>query len=401
MKHGLHRGWSVLAAATIGVFMTTPGQTVGVSPFVNFFAFDLGLPREQVLILYSIGTLLGILPAPLIGRVIDRYGPRRVVVWIVIAAAAGCLAVSSARDAWTLAAGFTLLRGTAVGGLSLVSLHMINLWFDRFRGRATAIAMMGLAAGGLVIPRLADWIASSHGWRFAYAALGLAIAAVMLPVGLIFYRNRPNEYGLLPDLGHSDAASTKGSPVDSTVSQAVRTRAFWYLLSLSVIANAVGTALLLDHVRALEQAGALRTVAVGLLGVVTFAQGLSMFAAGLLTDRLGSRITGFFGLALSILAVACAMISPYFMFGWPYAVALGASIGILQVTQAAGLGEYFGTRHLAALRGTVFFVGVTGAAAGPLPFAWSPHAGYFVFLACAVSAVLLGLVSERTARRTA
>jgi len=72
---GRTQGWIVLAAGAVGVFMTTPGQTVGVSAFVDHIAADLGLPREQVVMLYSVGTLLGILPAPLIGRLVDPLWP--------------------------------------------------------------------------------------------------------------------------------------------------------------------------------------------------------------------------------------------------------------------------------------------------------------------------------------
>src|SRR5687767_15400531 len=83
----MHRGWSVLAAAAIGVFMTIPGQTVGVAPFVDLLARDLSLPREHVILLYSLGTLLGILFAPLIGRLLDRYGPRRMIVFVAVRSA--------------------------------------------------------------------------------------------------------------------------------------------------------------------------------------------------------------------------------------------------------------------------------------------------------------------------
>jgi hypothetical protein len=72
----VRRGWAVLIAAAIGIFMTVPGQTVGVAPFVDHIAADLDIPREWVIVTYSLGTLLGILPAPFFGRVLDRYSPR-------------------------------------------------------------------------------------------------------------------------------------------------------------------------------------------------------------------------------------------------------------------------------------------------------------------------------------
>ena len=73
---------------------------------------------------------------------------------------------------------------------------------------------------------------------------------------------------------------------------------FWYLLSISVLANAVGTALLLDHVRALQVAGMPRAAAIGLLGVVTVAQAVCVLGGGLLVDKYGTRRVGLLGLIL-------------------------------------------------------------------------------------------------------
>ncbi|HEX9557119.1 MAG TPA: MFS transporter, partial [Reyranella sp.] len=66
-------------AALVGTFATTPGQTVGVSSFIDPVASDLGLTRDNVLVLYSVGTFLGILAAPSIGRLVDRFGPHRLI----------------------------------------------------------------------------------------------------------------------------------------------------------------------------------------------------------------------------------------------------------------------------------------------------------------------------------
>ena len=196
----------------LGVFMTTPGQTVGVSVFIDYIGADLGLPRAQVLLLYSIGTLLGILPRALHRtpggslRSAQRHRVRRS---RARREPAPSWRGRTARGAWGSA--FTLLRGTAIGGLSLVSEQMINLWFDRFRGRANAVSMMGLAVGGLVVPGVAERLALAYGWRDAYLVLGAAVVAVMLPLGLLLFRNRPQAYGLLPDFGRatSKAALSK------------------------------------------------------------------------------------------------------------------------------------------------------------------------------------------------
>ena len=198
-------------------------------------------------------------------------------------------------------------------------------------------------------------------------------------------------YGLTPDFGKAlPAGATLGSE-DLTLREAARTQMFWYLLSISVLANAVGTALLLDHVRALQMAGMARAGAIGLLGVVTVAQAVCVLGGGVLVDRYGTRRVGMFGLVLLALAVISIMAAPTLLVGSVYAVPLGAGLGILHVVQGAGLAEHFGTRHLGTLRGTTSVFGICGAAAGPLLFAyWSLETGYAVFLAYAAIALALG-----------
>ena len=120
----------------------------------------------------------------------------------------------------------------------------------------------------------------------------------------------------------------------------------------------------------------------------------------MLVDRLGARRVGFLGITLLAFAVACLMTTPYVLAGCPYAVALGAMIGILQLVASAGLAEYFGTSHMGKIRGTTFVIGVAGAAAGPLPLAWSPQGAYWIFLGCAgLTAVLGGIAGGSPAQQ--
>jgi MFS family permease len=87
----LHYGWIILGAGTFGSFMTLPGQTAGVSVFFDPITADLGISRTSASIAYAAGTLTGIPPAPVIGRWIDRRGPRLTAT--IIAVLAGCCAL--------------------------------------------------------------------------------------------------------------------------------------------------------------------------------------------------------------------------------------------------------------------------------------------------------------------
>lgn len=387
-------GALVAFAALVGVFATTPGQTVGVSSFIEPITADLGLSRDQVLALYSVGTFLGILTAPSIGRLVDRFGPRRLIVPVVVALAGACAFIGQAWNAWTLGAAFVLLRATAIAGLSLLSTQMVNLWFDRFRGRITALSLMGMALGGLIVPPFAEAVMQSDGWRTAYLTLGGGVLALMLPVGLLLYRDRPADPALR-DFGRSGPSPAVGVGDGLTLAQAARTTVFWYLTALTLLVNAVNTALLLDHVRALGAAGVSRADAIALLGAVTTAQALATLGSGMLVDRFGARPVGLLGLAILALSVVSIMAAPTLGGGLVYAVALGAMIGILQVAYSSGLAESFGLAHLGSIRGTTFVVGVSGAALGPLPLLWSPNAAYAIFLLLTGCGTILGIVSLR------
>ncbi len=127
--------------------MTMPGQTAAVSVFFDPLIANLHITQVQASLAYTVGTLAGILPAPLIGRWIDRKGPRFTATLISFSLVAACVAMAMVQSWTTLLLGFALLRGAAIGGLSLVSQQVVNLWFVERRGIAAAGASLGLAPG--------------------------------------------------------------------------------------------------------------------------------------------------------------------------------------------------------------------------------------------------------------
>ena len=171
---------------------------------------------------------------------------------------------------------------------------------------------------------------------------------------------------------------------------------FRYLLLIGILVNAVGTALLLDHIRGLCAAGLARDAAIGLLGVVTVVQCVASLGGGVLVDRYGPRKVGMLGLMTLATSVVCMVTASGFVAAIAYAAALGASLGMLQVVGGAGYAEYFGTRPLGNIKGTASMVGIFGAAAGPLPLAWwSPETAYTIFLFAIAATLVLGLFATQ------
>ena len=367
----IHYGWLILASGTLGAFMTVPGQTAGVSVFFDPVTADLGVSRSWASIAYAAGTLAGILPAPLIGRWIDRRGPRLTGTILAAALALACAFMALVDSAAMLLVGFGLLRGAAIGGLSLVSQHVINLWFVQRRGLAAAASSLGLAAGSMLLPPLFDLLVSSHGWRGAYLAIGLLVGVTVLPVIAVVFRDRPEKYGLTVDAGLAPVGGMARAEPSFTREQALRTGVFWLLCAAGFLMNAIGTGMLLNHFSIMATAGIGRGQALQLLSLLAGVQAAATLATGIMLDRWEPR--RLVPVSMAMLAVACALpvLAGVGAASWVYALCLGGAYGAQQAINAAGYAQYFGRDHLGAIRGASYVFGVGGAAFGPLPFAVS------------------------------
>lgn len=379
----VHYGWVILAAGTFGSFMTLPGQTAGVSVFFDPITTDLHISRTSASIAYAVGTLAGILPAPMVGRWIDRRGPRLTATIIACGLALACVCMAFVESTMTLLIGFALLRGMAIGGLSLVSQQVVNLWFVHRRGIAAAAASLGLAAGSMVFPQLIDVLISLFGWRSAYLALAVLVALTILPVAAALFRDRPEKFGLTTDAGLLPVATMTREEPSFARQQALRTGVFWLLCAVGFLTNAVGTALLLNHFSIMQTAGIKHGDALRVLAVYAGVQVVVTLTTGALLDRYEPR--RLVPLAMLLLAATTALpaLGSGVTVSWLYALCLGGAYGSQQAIGAAGYAQYFGRDHLGAIRGTSFVFGIGGAAFGPLPFAASVDwtGSYFAALA--------------------
>lgn len=366
-----HYGWVILAAGTLGSFMTLPGQTAGVSVFFDSITQELGISRSWASAAYSAGTLAGILPAPIVGRWIDKRGPRVAASAIAAALALACAYMALVRSDLMLLIGFALLRGTAISGLSLVSGHVVNLWFVQRRGIPAAAASLGVAAGSMAFPPLIDFLIAQHGWRGAYVALALLVALTILPVAALLFRSRPENFGLTLDAGLPPIAGRALKEPSYTRKEALGTGAFWLLSAVGFLTNAIGTALLLNHFSIMQGAGIERDAALVLLSALAAVQVAITLGTGALIDHVEPHHL----VPLSMVTLAAASLLPAIGDGlaisWAYALCVGAAYGSQQAISAAGYAQYFGRDNLGAIRGAASVFGVSGAAFGPLPYAAS------------------------------
>lgn len=396
----IYYGWFVVAAGTLGMMMTNPGQTNGVAVFLDHIIAELGLSRSAVSTLYLAGTLLGSLALPFAGRFIDRRGPRTAVILFASAFALACVWMGIAWEAVTLFVGFALIRALGQGALSLVSLHVIAIWFVRQRGIAIGLLGVGTAISGAFFPLLIETMIGAFGWRASYMLLGALVATTILPVGALVFRDRPEAYGVHPDGAVAepgdDEAPARGYEVDYTLPAARRTLTFWLFVTGLVFASALGTGMVFHHFSILGEGGVGRLDAAR--AFVWF--GVASAASNLSTGALFRIVPPRYLLSVMLLALSAGLVMAAFVPGpeviVAYGLLLGMRTGMFGSLQGNVFAYYFGRRHLGTIKGFATSAIIVGSAVGPLIMAsgYDLLGSYTVTLvACALPPAALALVA--------
>jgi MFS transporter, OFA family, oxalate/formate antiporter len=394
----IHYSWVVLIAGTVGVGMTIPGQTVGVSVFLDFIIDDLGMTRSTVSAVYTAGTLVGSFSLPFVGRSIDRFGPRRAVLLIGSGFALACVFMGLVGSLFALLVGFILIRGLGQGALGLVSMHSISLWFVRRRGLAIGVAGMGMAVATATVPLLINSLIGVVGWRTAYALLGVAVAAVILPVGGGLFRFAPERYGREPD-GRKFEGAVPASVGERnlTLAEARRTVTFWLFAAGGFLTAMLGTGLVFHHFSIMDANGLSRDAAASIFVLFGIVQAVTNLGTGWLLDRVPPRFL--LGVAQAAMAGAVLLathVSPGGML-IAYGVVLGTMQGMSGAINLTVYPHYFGRAHQGAIKGVVATITVAGTAAGPLLLALGQQfSGSYrpVLMVAALAPLVIGVVAQ-------
>jgi MFS family permease len=364
----------VLAAVALG--MTGPGQTVGVSVFVDPMMAALDLTRSQVSTAYLVGTLVGAAAMPRLGRVIDDHGAR--VAMAVVAGLFGAVltAMAGVVGIVSLTLGFVGIRMLGQGGLTLVSTTAVAPWFARRRGLAIGVTTAVGSALLSLVPIAAAAAIGWVGWRGAWLLLAAVVWLVVLPIALRGLIDRPTDVGqrvdgepLAPPDARDEAAVAGGhlaGEVAFTRRQALRTPMFWAVASAVSATGMIGTGLAFHQIDLLGEQGLTAVQAAANFLPQTGAALLATLGIGAMVDRLAPRWV----LLLAMVLLASAMVAvPFLRPGWTaigYGVMIGAAGGSVRAMEAASFPKLFGIRHLGSIRGVVTSISVAATAFGPV-----------------------------------
>jgi MFS family permease len=362
-------GWVMLPIAMLAAIATSPGQTFGISIFNPSFRLALGLSHSQLTGAYMFGTLLAALPQPYIGSLMDRFGIRRVMCIIVILLGLACIFMSQVDNLLMLFLAFFLLRLLGQGALSLMANNTLAMWFQVRLGTVAGMMSAAVAGSIAVIPPLILLLINHFGWRGAYAVLGMMVWLVMLPLLLLFYRNRPEDVGQWLD--GCSASETVVSNEETTqalsfsLKEAQHTRSYWILLILAAAWGLIITAVFFNIVPIFTNQGLTDANAAATFSTLALALAATQLIGGLLADRI--RLNWLAALSTALIAVGIWVLSgaDSVMLAQFYALFIGIGQGLFGAVNNTVWVRYFGRVHLGAIRGTAAMAMVAGSSAGP------------------------------------
>lgn len=303
---------------------------------------------------------------PLIGRSVDRFGPRAVMAVVGAVFGAVLLLLSLVSGIVGLTAGFVGVRMAGQGALTLVATTTVAYWFDRRRGLALGVTSAVGAAGISLAPILIEALIAHIGWRQAWAVEGLLIWALVVPIALLGIRDRPADLGQHVD---GEPPASDGADESATgwpLRQVLRSGMFWAVAGCLAASSMLVTGLNFHQIALLGERGLSPVAAAANFVPQTVAALLAGFAAGALLDRVPPRAVLTAAMAVLAASVLCVrFVEP----GWTallFGFLLGGSGGVLRSVEAAALPRYFGTAHLGAIRGCAHTITVGASAFGPL-----------------------------------
>jgi len=373
-KPQLFFGWYIVAASALLMTYSAGAMLMGFTAFVNPIAATFGWSMAQISLAMSLRGLESGALNPFLGVMVDRYPARRLVLIGVIASGLGLFLLSRVNSLLTFYGAFLVIGFGSSLSIQMLPMTMVARWFRKNIGKASGILALGTGAGGLFVPLLVTLI-DTQGWRNALVVLAVGFWVLGIPLSLLF-RNRPEEYGLLPDGKPPETAngSSNGRVRDISIGvrEAIRMRAFWFVGLTMMLQIATINAIVIHLIPYLTSIGLERSTA----GQVSMIIALSSMGAripfGLLSDIFQKRY---------VMALTCGLLSLAAFLFWLidgssfvliviFAVIFGLGMGGFQPVRTPTITEYFGIRNFGAILGVLSVFVTVGMILAPPISGW-------------------------------
>ena len=387
-RKGIFYGWWIVITAAIMHFFGGGTFYYGFTVFFNPIKETFGWSAAVTSVAFTLQRLEQGIIGPVAGFLVDRLGPRKLMLagWTTVGL--GFFLMSRINSLWAFYGTFLVVAVGMSFASGLVSNTAIANWFSRRRSRALTIAFLGPGLSGVLVPLLASLI-GQFGWRETLTFAGVVLWVIGLPLSLVM-RHKPSQYGYLPDgetkkTMNDPTTTSNGRPLSQTIEVgsgastanfttkgALKTPAFW-LLSFAFFFQQVGTSAVMVHiVPYLESVKVPTAIAATVVTGMTLASLIGRLGLGLLGDftnkryliaaALGLQTVGLFIFSTISADKVWLLIIFLLTFGPGY----GGPIPLRPALQA----DYFGTKSFGTIMGLTAVISMAGGLVSPVVAGW-------------------------------
>ena len=363
----------MVAAASALRVLGSGLHSFGFTVFFLPLSQDLGLSRTATSLAFSLARAEGAIEGPIVGHLLDRYGPRPIMVAAVSLMGIGYMVLSMVNSYATFLVVYLGLISLAhAGGFMHAPMVLINTWFIRKRARAITLSSAAFGLGGVLIAPCLSVIVHAWGWRWGATTAGLLFLFVGLPLCSMIRRS-PESLGLLPD-GESHLPREPGAAgtefasrfeTDVTVGEALRSFAFWASVTAAAVRNGAYHAVSVHFIPLMVWKGLSQHEAALLLSGLAFLGMASTLLFGWLADKANKPRM----LALILFVAAGATLLPIYGNSVPLLALFTMLFAAVEATYSVGwalVGDLFGRQHYAKIRGYMSLFYTWGGVAGPV-----------------------------------
>jgi len=374
-KSPLFFGWYVVAAVTFIAFVNT-GSRSSFGIFVIPMSEEFGWNRLTISSVAALGAIVGGAAQPFLGYAFDRVGARKVIVTSLVVVGLATAALGLTFNFIFLLLVFGFVTSISNSGAALARGALLARWFVRKRATVVSVGAVGTSAGSLLLVPFAMFLLQATGgnWRITWAALGLIILVLAVPLSFLFIRDDPSKVGLKPYGEHDpseDAAADRSrhrrGPLEVDAwSESFRSPPIWQMSGAFFVCGFTTLIMSVHFVPYAIDIGVSPGLAATIFGVMMGLNVLGGLGSGMLADRFGRKNL----LAAAYFIRGCGyialLLAPSTLGLWLFAGFAGMSwIATVSLTNTL-TADVYGLRALGTISGITFLCHQIGGLAGVL-----------------------------------
>lgn len=371
----VYYGWVIVFLSGLIFFFSGPGQTYSISVFIDTMPDSFKVSQTVVGGIYSLATVASGFTLIFMGKWIDRFGPRKMVLIVATGLIIVLIYNSFAATFLMFGISFFFLRFFGQGSLTLIPSSLVPQWFEKKRAFALSLAQTGGLLSTLIVPALNVYLIQTYSWEMAWRIWALALGVFFIPLIYFALVNKPEDLGLLiEDSTHQPAsviaeANRLNQLNSTTLKEALRHRNFWVLGFISTLPSMFSTGLTFYFYSIMRMRSVPETQAAILIGLIAIPAFFMPMVARVLFEKGSLKfilLTTVIGIILSMALLLVAVNG--FTLALMFMIFYGGVIAVMQLALNVAWPNYFGRFYLGSIRGAATVFMVIGSALGPLPF---------------------------------